>query len=237
MLGICGGTQAEFYDSSCVFPFTYNGVTYDSCTSVGSDKPWCSYDKVYAGNWGYCQEDDQYCSCPLSIGKLQDTVAALQAQVDTLKQYSCENDLEGMMYEGNCYFVTYDQGPQDADLCTRNRTKQGGKLVTITENTLQEKLIEYLLGHPQTVELSRANVWTAGSFNPEETSPDLHSMWQEGYPMTTSTNDYYNDGSWYASYTGVALSVDRMIVPGNGNGQYNADPGDAKEHLCIIEQY
>lgn len=26
----------------CVFPFTYRGVTYDSCTSVGQPREWCS---------------------------------------------------------------------------------------------------------------------------------------------------------------------------------------------------
>merc|ERR1712194_434898 len=26
----------------CVFPFIYEGVTYDSCTNVDHDEPWCS---------------------------------------------------------------------------------------------------------------------------------------------------------------------------------------------------
>ena len=39
----------------CVFPFTYKGVSYDSCTTVANGhKPWCSFDAVYAGKWANC---------------------------------------------------------------------------------------------------------------------------------------------------------------------------------------
>ncbi|XP_068731227.1 epididymal sperm-binding protein 1-like isoform X2 [Montipora capricornis] len=40
----------------CVFPFTYGGKVYQSCTTKNHDKPWCSttanYDKD--GQWGNC---------------------------------------------------------------------------------------------------------------------------------------------------------------------------------------
>ena len=38
----------------CVFPFTYRGMSYDSCTSYDHDRPWCSFDAVYRGQWANC---------------------------------------------------------------------------------------------------------------------------------------------------------------------------------------
>ena len=40
----------------CSLPFTYRGVTYNSCTSVNYNRPWCSLDSVYKGRWGNCSE-------------------------------------------------------------------------------------------------------------------------------------------------------------------------------------
>eukprot|EP01045_Picozoa_sp_COSAG04_P017509 COSAG04_NODE_1552_length_6377_cov_253.592959_5_plen_1239_part_01 len=37
-----------------MFPFTYNGVTYTSCTSEAHNQLWCSTDSQYAGSWGNC---------------------------------------------------------------------------------------------------------------------------------------------------------------------------------------
>jgi len=39
---------------ACVFPFTYQGVTYDTCTDANHDDLWCSLDADYNRNWGTC---------------------------------------------------------------------------------------------------------------------------------------------------------------------------------------
>ena len=39
----------------CVFPFTYKGKTYKTCTKVGHSRPWCSLDAKYKGKWGNCR--------------------------------------------------------------------------------------------------------------------------------------------------------------------------------------
>lgn len=40
---------------TCVFPFTYRGVTYKGCTTVNHYRPWCAYDSAYqTGRWGNC---------------------------------------------------------------------------------------------------------------------------------------------------------------------------------------
>ncbi|XP_074621612.1 72 kDa type IV collagenase-like isoform X3 [Acropora palmata] len=41
----------------CSFPFTYKGVTYNSCTKIGHNKLWCSLDTSYKGRWGNCEVD------------------------------------------------------------------------------------------------------------------------------------------------------------------------------------
>lgn len=38
----------------CVFPFKYRGKTYNECTKVRHNQPWCSKDAVYIGRWKNC---------------------------------------------------------------------------------------------------------------------------------------------------------------------------------------
>ena len=51
----------------CIFPFNYEGTTYDKCTSDDNDQPWCAYEVDSSGTliedeWGNC---DAACTCPL----------------------------------------------------------------------------------------------------------------------------------------------------------------------------
>ena len=40
---------------TCVFPFVYQGVAYDSCSNANHDRPWCAYNTNYvSGEWGNC---------------------------------------------------------------------------------------------------------------------------------------------------------------------------------------
>ena len=51
-----GGTASE--GSACVFPFEYEGVSYNSCTHAGCTgagcSHWCSTTDVYSDQWGNC---------------------------------------------------------------------------------------------------------------------------------------------------------------------------------------
>ena len=56
------------YSLLCVFPFAYNGVTYEGCTDVeSSGYPWCATslmeDSLEYKEFGYCGPD-----CPQDIG-------------------------------------------------------------------------------------------------------------------------------------------------------------------------
>ena len=49
--------------TKCIFPFIYNGITLNSCTTIGEgdNRPWCSTKvdsrgrhDIISRNWGYC---------------------------------------------------------------------------------------------------------------------------------------------------------------------------------------
>lgn len=49
---VWGGTSKR--GDTCHFPFVYNSVTYNTCTSVGKDGPWC-YVSADSSRWGFCE--------------------------------------------------------------------------------------------------------------------------------------------------------------------------------------
>ncbi|XP_078578067.1 uncharacterized protein LOC144862990 [Branchiostoma floridae x Branchiostoma japonicum] len=59
----------------CVFPFTYGGTTYHSCTSASSTGFWCSFDAVYSGGWRWC--DERECTFPFIYNGQTFTTCAL----------------------------------------------------------------------------------------------------------------------------------------------------------------
>ena len=54
----------------CIFPFTYNGEQYQTCTTVDSILPWCPTRLDSHGmpvDWEYCQQDwSEYFLCLFS---------------------------------------------------------------------------------------------------------------------------------------------------------------------------
>ena len=46
----------------CVFPFTYNGRTYNQCTNVDSSAIWCSVSSTYisGGPWRTCECEGRF---------------------------------------------------------------------------------------------------------------------------------------------------------------------------------
>ena len=52
------------FDMECNFPFIYEGVEYNECTTTEDSKPWCSVETNAAkehveGKWGYCINKSQ----------------------------------------------------------------------------------------------------------------------------------------------------------------------------------
>jgi hypothetical protein len=46
----------ECLPPKCVFPFTYKGVSYDTCITLGFNKYWCSDEKEYNGKYSICED-------------------------------------------------------------------------------------------------------------------------------------------------------------------------------------
>ena len=72
---VCTTVSGSKPNASCIFPFKFNGITFDECTTEGNAEgdltPRCSTlvdyfgEHVYeAGNWGHCGPD-----CDIKIGK------------------------------------------------------------------------------------------------------------------------------------------------------------------------
>ncbi|XP_027715128.1 binder of sperm protein homolog 2-like isoform X5 [Vombatus ursinus] len=54
----------------CAFPFIYENVRYEHCTTVNSDFAWCSVDSIFNGKWRYCvSTDPPACKFPFLFGK------------------------------------------------------------------------------------------------------------------------------------------------------------------------
>jgi len=76
--------------SSCVFPFTFDGVVYDKCTTVADPegKFWCSTltdeeGEHLKGNWGYCPSSS---SCgTLEAKKLKGSAKKQKGQCITIE--------------------------------------------------------------------------------------------------------------------------------------------------------
>ena len=49
------GTGPADEDTECVFPFTYRGGDYPTCTDTRHDTYWCATTREYDGQWGNCQ--------------------------------------------------------------------------------------------------------------------------------------------------------------------------------------
>eukprot|EP00041_Stephanoeca_diplocostata_P000092 m.13349 g.13349 ORF g.13349 m.13349 type:complete len:1437 (+) comp10091_c0_seq3:247-4557(+) len=67
-------------DRDCIFPFRYNGISYDKCTMVDQNVPWCAIDVDesgdYVGEWGVCSSFVN--SAPSNYGEIDIDFAAQQ---------------------------------------------------------------------------------------------------------------------------------------------------------------
>ena len=59
-ISVCETNGGDDANQQCVFPFSYEGVTYEHCTSVGNNgTQWCSTEvdengEYVSGKWGSC---------------------------------------------------------------------------------------------------------------------------------------------------------------------------------------
>merc|ERR1719348_2198362 len=56
---VCKTVSGPVVGGTCVFPFTFRGVSYTGCTTADGGQPWCSTrvdssGRHIQGNWGNC---------------------------------------------------------------------------------------------------------------------------------------------------------------------------------------
>lgn len=102
---------------ACQFPFWFNGVKYDACTTDGGrgvDTPWCATDNTEPSTlapqfWGYCSEGIQTersygydCACPPGVAGLACDVPCRAGTWGS----SCQNTCSCILEQSSCDPVT-----------------------------------------------------------------------------------------------------------------------------------
>jgi len=132
---------------ACQFPFIYKGVTYNECTTVEEDKPWCSTETNpttnehvgEGGHWGYCFQEN----CPKEV-KIEVTKASgSEGSPDVCnfkscngEQYSFENEYgNDTLTMGQCQM---ELGPgsglfcfvNEDSVCEKKESSKQGKFIS-----------------------------------------------------------------------------------------------------------
>ena len=92
---------------TCKFPFRYQGRLYDTCVTLGDERPWCSLamdeNRTHImgdANKGYCSADCLTNNCPVGFFPLSDTCYRLSTPTDNDAWLSVEQAEEQCMVQG-----------------------------------------------------------------------------------------------------------------------------------------
>ena len=113
--------------TACVFPFTYQGITYTECTYVGGySKPWCGTktdeNGIYqSGNWGFCNTD----KCPSKIPEIQDCASVDFCITTKGSTKECSKCIFPFTYEGITYTGCTLYGGYSQPWCATSTDEKG----------------------------------------------------------------------------------------------------------------
>jgi len=132
---------------ACQFPFIYKGVTYNECTTVEEDKPWCSTETNpttnehvgEGGHWGYCFQEN----CPKEV-KIEVTKASgSEGSPDVCNFKSCNGEQYSFKNEYGNDTLTMGQcqselGPESGlfcfvnedSVCEKVESSKGGQFIS-----------------------------------------------------------------------------------------------------------
>nr|XP_020668991.1 matrix metalloproteinase-9-like [Pogona vitticeps] len=136
----------------CVFPFTYNGKSYSSCTTVGesSGKPWCSLTSNYNADrkWKYCNASEfnpigpcvfpftyngkSYSSCTTVGESSGKPWCSLTSNYNTDRKWKYCNTSD-LNYKGRCVFPFIYNGKSYSS-CTTAGDSDGRLWCSLTSN-------------------------------------------------------------------------------------------------------
>merc|ERR1712106_393056 len=230
----CTTDSGPYSAQACVFPFRYNGVTYDSCTTQDKSAAWCSTNTTLAGThipgyFGYCPS-----SCPGAEGS------------------SCT---PGTSYTVDCN--TCVCGADGAPVCTTNVCGASTTTTTTTTTTTSTTPAPSTSCTPGQVSLVDCNTCVCSSLGeqvcttnvcttsaPPSTcstvsGPDTGS--QYAFPFTFSGTIYQSCTEW--TYGGenagskwCSTKVDAEGVHVNGEGNYGFCGADCNLSVDLIQQ-
>lgn len=203
----------------CVFPFTYYGQYYTTCTGTNDTRPWCATESVMepsSGNWVYCdlnQEDEteqstQHYICDLPTGieanyEWQTLVSTNHPDPHDNNEYcgvhihSAEHvvlQVDYMNLEANYdYIYVYDG---DSDTAPQLLELTGSMFVDEIQSTGNDMFVVFTSDGSQTYDGFRLNFRTSASApepEPDHDDNNLHCEQYEGNTCGAQT-------AWRCSY-------------------------------------
>uniref|UniRef100_A0A8D0CLB6 Fibronectin type-II domain-containing protein n=1 Tax=Scleropages formosus TaxID=113540 RepID=A0A8D0CLB6_SCLFO len=208
-------------ESSCVFPFTVGGKTYNRCTTDYwlPGIPWCSTTANYDQDkqWSYCPSSEydispNYCVFPFKYnGQLYFSCTSVDSKHERLWCSLTSDYDQDRLWESSCVFP-FTVGGKTYNRCTTDYWLPGIPWCSTTANYDQDKKWSYcpssgivLLPGNTGSKSSCVFPFTVGGKTYNRCTTDY---WFPGISWCSTTANYDQDKKWvYCPSSGIVLKV------------------------------